>query len=204
MKTINFKQKKKKLLTKDQQKSYENANIGYVCKEKVEEKHATDKINCKVRDHCHCLAHLNLKEITDTNYAHKNGVCKDFDMKKLGKHHDLYVQSVILLLANLLENFQNMSLEMNEFDPACFLTAWVSLASSLYNEHRDIEYFIEPDVQYPEKIHDFHNDLTFLSEAMKIQKIRNLAANLDNKKEYVIHRRNLKQVLKHRLPKIIH
>ena len=43
MKTINFKQKKKKLLTKDQQKSYENANICYVCKEKVEQKRAADK-----------------------------------------------------------------------------------------------------------------------------------------------------------------
>ena len=32
MKIINFKKKKMKLLTKDQQESYENAKICYVCK----------------------------------------------------------------------------------------------------------------------------------------------------------------------------
>ena len=42
-----------KLLTKEQQKSYQNAKICYICKEKVEEKHAKNKIYCKVGDHCH-------------------------------------------------------------------------------------------------------------------------------------------------------
>ena len=35
MKIINFKKKKMKLLTKEQQESYENTKI-YICKEKVE------------------------------------------------------------------------------------------------------------------------------------------------------------------------
>ena len=36
MKIINFKKKKMKLLTKELQKSYENAKICYICKEKFE------------------------------------------------------------------------------------------------------------------------------------------------------------------------
>ena len=32
-----------KLLTKEQQESYENAKISYICKEKFEDKYATDK-----------------------------------------------------------------------------------------------------------------------------------------------------------------
>ena len=36
-----------KLLTKEQQESYENAKICYICKEKFENKYR------KVRDHCH-------------------------------------------------------------------------------------------------------------------------------------------------------
>ena len=35
MKTINFKKKKMKLLAKEQQESYENANICYIYKEKL-------------------------------------------------------------------------------------------------------------------------------------------------------------------------
>ena len=53
MNTINFKKKKIKLLTKEQQESYENAKIIYICKEKWENKYMNDKKNHKVRDHCH-------------------------------------------------------------------------------------------------------------------------------------------------------
>ena len=38
MKIINFKRKKMKLLTKEQQKSYENGKVCYICKEKFENK----------------------------------------------------------------------------------------------------------------------------------------------------------------------
>ena len=36
-----------------QQKSYQDAKICYICKEKFEDKHATDKEYHKVSDHCH-------------------------------------------------------------------------------------------------------------------------------------------------------
>ena len=52
MKITNFKKKKMKLLTKEQQESYENVKICYICKEKFENKYLKDKKNCKVRDHC--------------------------------------------------------------------------------------------------------------------------------------------------------
>ena len=42
-----------KLLTKEQQESYENARICYTYKEKFENKYLKDKKSCKVRDHCH-------------------------------------------------------------------------------------------------------------------------------------------------------
>ena len=48
-------------------------------------------------------------------------------------------------------------------------------------------------------MHDLHNDLPFLLEIMKIQKLENLVANLHNKAEYVIHIRNLKQAFNHGL-----
>ena len=41
-----------KLLTKEHQESYENANICYICKEKFESKYLKDKGYCKARDHC--------------------------------------------------------------------------------------------------------------------------------------------------------
>ena len=53
IKILNFKKKKMKLLTKDQQESYENAKICYICEETSECKYLKDKRYHKVRDHCH-------------------------------------------------------------------------------------------------------------------------------------------------------
>ena len=45
------------------------------------------------------------------------------------------------------------------------------------------------------KLHELHNDLPFLLERMKIEKVEKLVANLPDKTEYVIHIRKLKQAL---------
>ena len=68
-----------------------------------------------------------------------------------------------------------------------------------YNEESDEGYFFEVDVQYLEKLRELHNDLPFLPERMKIEKVEKLVANLHDKTEYVIHMKNLKQALNHRL-----
>ena len=65
-----------------------------------------------------------------------------------------------------------------------------------YKEDSHGGYFLEFDVQYPEKLYDLNNDLPFLPERMKIEKVEKLVANLHDKKEYVIHI-NLKQALNH-------
>ena len=50
VKIIDFKKKKIKLLTKEQQESYENAKN--ICKENFENKYLKDKKYHKVKDHC--------------------------------------------------------------------------------------------------------------------------------------------------------
>ena len=64
-----------------------------------------------------------MEDITDADYAHAKRVCKDFEIKNLGEYRDLYVQSDILLLTDVFENFRNMCLEIHEPDPAKFLSA---------------------------------------------------------------------------------
>ena len=49
--------------------------------------------------------HLNMEDITDADYAHVKRVCKEFEINNLGEYHDLYIQSGILLLTDVFENF---------------------------------------------------------------------------------------------------
>ena len=66
-----------------------------------------------------------------------------------------------------------------------------------YNEVSDEGHLLEVDVQYPEKLHELHSDLSFLPKRMKIEKNKKLVANLHDKTEYVFHIRNLKKALNH-------
>ena len=67
--------------------------------------------------------HGNLEDITDADYTYAKRVCKDFEIKKLCKNHNLYVQSDALLLVDVFNNFQNMCVEIYQLDPANFLSA---------------------------------------------------------------------------------
>ena len=61
-------------------------------------------------------SHLNMEDVTDADYALAKRVCKDFEIKNVGKNHDLYVQSNTLWSADVFENFRNMCLEIYELD----------------------------------------------------------------------------------------
>ena len=85
---------------------------------------------------------------------------------------------------------QKLQVDISEFDKIFIKT---------YNEESDGEYFFGIDIQYLEHLHNYRNDLRFLTERIKIEKFEELVANLHNKTEYVIDIRNLKQALKYRL-----
>ena len=59
----------------------------------------------------------------------------------------------------------------------------------------DLGYVLEVDLEYPDELHDLHNDYPLAPEPMKINKVNKLTPNLNNKTKYVLHHRNLKQYL---------
>ena len=64
---------------------------------------------------------LNIEIIIDIDYTHAR-VFKKFKMSNLDDYHDLYVQSDTLLLADIFENFRDMSLKTYGLDPAYFVS----------------------------------------------------------------------------------
>ena len=118
---------------------------------------------------------------------------KDFDKTK----ESSYIQ--YWDVNNLYGWAMSQKLPVNNF-------VWIKDASQ-FNENfikncyqeSDKAYFLEVDVHYLDKLHELHNNLPFLAERLKTEKYEKLLANLHDKTEYVIHIRNLKQVLNHGL-----
>ena len=59
-----------------------------------------------------------------------------------------------------------------------------------YNKESGKGFLLEVDVHYTEKLHDLHNDLPFLTERMKIEKVEKPVADFFGNTEYVICIRN--------------
>ena len=55
---------------------------------------------------------------------------------------------------------------------------------------------LEVDLEYPENLHDLHNDYPLAPEQIVVNKVSKLIPNLGNKKKYVLHYENLIQYLK--------
>ena len=118
------------------------------------------------------------------------------------KHYDKNKESFYLKywgVNNLYCRAMSLKSPVNKFE-------WIEDTSKFnedfkknYNKESYEGYFIEVDVQYPEKLHELHNGLPFLPERMKIEKFEKLVTNLHDETEYVIHIRNLKQALNHGL-----
>ena len=49
----------------------------------------------------------NLEDISDNDYLHAHKVWDVFGIRNLGEHHDLYVQTDTLLLADVFEKFRD-------------------------------------------------------------------------------------------------
>ena len=62
-----------------------------------------------------------------------------------------------------------------------------------YDENGNIGYFLEVDIYYPKELFNLHKDLPFLPESKKVNNVKKLIWDIEDKKKYVIHIRTLKK-----------
>ena len=222
---------------------------------------------------------LNDSGISEEDYQHAQNVWEIFDMKTMRDYHDLYLESDVLLLSDVFENFRDVCLKNYHLDPAFYYTApglaWdaclkitkvrlelltdydilmmvekgirggVSMISTRYGKANNpymkdydpdqptkfISYLdannlygwamckplptdcfrwmnkeelknwksqpciLEVDLEYPEHLHNLHNDYPLASERVTVNKVEKLIPNLNDKTKYVIHHETLKLYL---------
>ena len=82
-----------------------------------------DKFNDKLPRKEEFYSILNDEHISDEDYKHAQNVWNTFSLKNMGQYHDLYLQSDILLLADVFENFRKTCLEYYKLDPCHYFTS---------------------------------------------------------------------------------
>ena len=68
-----------------------------------------------------------------------------------------------------------------------------------YDDNSNTGAILKVDIQYPKDLHHLHRDLPFFCDRKMVDKITKLVTTLEDKKEYVLHKSALKQVLNHGL-----
>ena len=66
---------------------------------------------------------LNNEHISDEDYSHAENVWNTFKLKTMGEYHNLYLESDILLLADVFENFRKICLQYYKLDPCHYFTS---------------------------------------------------------------------------------
>ena len=76
---------------------------------------------------------LNDEHISDEDYKHARRVWAKFNIKSMGEYHDLYLESDILLLTDVIENFRGTCLQYYKLDPCHYFSspglAWDAMLS---------------------------------------------------------------------------
>ena len=66
---------------------------------------------------------LTKEDITEEEYTFVHEVWKTFNLQNIGQLHDLYMETDVMLLADVFETFRDVSLKNYKLDPAHFTTA---------------------------------------------------------------------------------
>ena len=110
-----------------------------------------------------------------------NKYLKDYDRNK----ESLYLKCWDV--NNLYGWAMSQELPVNRFEWIEDTSQFNKDSIKTYNEENDDGYFLEVAIDYPEKLHELHEDLPFLPERMTIEKVGKLVTNLHDKTEYGIH-----------------
>jgi hypothetical protein len=91
-------------------------------------------------------SNLNEEGITEEEYARARNVWTTFNCQKFKDYHDLYLKTDVIFLADVFENFGDLSLKTYELDPAQYVPT-PSLTWDACLKHTEISLDLMTDVE---------------------------------------------------------
>ena len=87
------------------------------------------------------------KDISDEDYEFAQTLWNAYNLKNMGELHDLYMETDVLLLADIFENFRDFSIANYGLDPAHFTTApGLSWSAALLKTKQVLEIPTDPNM----------------------------------------------------------
>ena len=95
----------------------------------------------------HFYSNLNMSGVSDEDYEHACWVWREFGIENMGKYHDLYLKTDVVLLANVFESFRRVCLENYGLNPSHFYTALgLAWKACLKKTGIRLELLLDPDM----------------------------------------------------------
>ena len=92
-------------------------------------------------------SNLNMSNISEDDYQHAQRVWNEFNINNLGEYHDLYLQTDVILLANVFEAFRDTCLKHYKLDPVHFYTSsGLAWKACLWKTPVRLELLTDPDM----------------------------------------------------------
>ena len=90
---------------------------------------------------------LNMSGISEKDHQHACKVWNEFGLKNMGDYHDLYLNTDVILSANVFESFRKVCLDNYGLDPAHFYTApGLAWKACLKKTSVNLELLKDPDM----------------------------------------------------------
>ena len=92
-------------------------------------------------------SNLNMSGISDGDYDHACSIWREFGIRNIGEHHDLYLKTDVVLLANVFESFRRVCLENYGLDPSHFYRApGLAWKACLKKTGMSLKLLLDPDM----------------------------------------------------------
>ena len=106
-----------------------------------------DKFGYTLPDIDKFYSKLNMSGISEEDYQHAKKVWNEFKLKNMGDYHDLYLETDVILLANVFESFRKVCIDNYGLDPAHFYTApGLAWKACLKKTSVNLELLRDPDM----------------------------------------------------------